>query len=79
MGSKVKLVAPKNLTITFKPSPKQYEVWKALSPECPECGGGVIMVHDGYDEKGNEQMKPQCDSCGLEDIPKLILAGGSAG
>lgn len=30
-----KLKAPESLKIDFCPSPKQYELWKLLQPECP--------------------------------------------
>lgn len=43
------LKAPNNLKIDFAPSPRQYEVWKNLQPECPECGGRVIQVKTGID------------------------------
>lgn len=33
------LKAPMGLTINFKPSPRQYEMWKLLQPNCcPHCG-----------------------------------------
>lgn len=47
------LKAPNNLKIDFAPSPRQYEVWKNLQPECPECGGRVIQVKTGIDRNGN--------------------------
>ena len=37
----VGLKAP-NIKIDFKPSPKQYELWKLLQPDyCPHCGGHI--------------------------------------
>ncbi|MBR6130876.1 MAG: phage terminase large subunit [Bacteroidales bacterium] len=74
------LQAPKNLVIDFKPSPRQYELWKMLQPDyCPHCGGHIIQVRDGVDEKGNPRFVPQCDTCGTRDLPQLILGGGAAG
>lgn len=74
------LQAPKNLKINFAPSEKQYELWKLLQPDyCPHCGGHIIQVEDGFDEKGNLRYKPQCARCGSQDLPQLILGGGAAG
>ena len=74
-----KLIAPKNLVINFQPSPKQMLVWKALQPECPECGGKVEQVLKGYDTNGNEIYIPTCKKCGNDNIPQTILCGGAAG
>lgn len=74
-----KLVAP-NTNIDFKPSPRQFELWKALQPNsCDKCGGKLTMKMIGYDEEGHEIFKPVCSNCGNEDIPNMVLAGGSAG
>lgn len=74
------LKAPKNLVINFQPSPRQYELWKLLQPDyCPHCGGHIEQVLIGHDAKGNPQYKPQCDSCGSQDLAQLILGGGAAG
>lgn len=74
------LKAPKNLNITFRPSPRQYELWKLLQPDyCPHCGGHIKHVQTGTDMNGNPQFKPQCDKCGSFDLPQLILGGGAAG
>ena len=73
------LRAPQNLTINFKPSAKQYEVWKLLQPECHICGGQIVNVQSGIDRNGNPTYKPVCSKCGNENVPQLILAGGSAG
>jgi PBSX family phage terminase large subunit len=74
------LQPPKNLVIDFKPSPKQYELWKLLQPDyCPKCGGNIEQVLIGHDAKGNPQYKPQCNKCGNQDLPQLILGGGAAG
>lgn len=73
------LKAPTNLQIDFKPSPKQYKVWKCLQPECPECGGEIKQVRYGVDRNGNPTYKPKCTKCGLENIPQIILSGGAAG
>ncbi len=74
------LTAPHNLRIDLKPSPKQYELWKLLQPDyCPHCGGHIIQQQVGIDIKGNPQYKPQCDTCGSQNLPQLILGGGAAG
>lgn len=73
------LVAPSSLKIDFQPSQKQYEVWKCLQPECPNCGGEITQVLSGYDRNGQPTYKPQCSKCGLDDIPQIILSGGAAG
>lgn len=74
------LKAPQNLVINFKPSERQYELWKLLQPDyCPHCGGQIEQVYIGNDIKGNPQYKPQCNKCGSQDLPQLILGGGAAG
>lgn len=73
------LKAPNNLKIDFAPSPRQYEVWKNLQPECPECGGRVIQVKTGIDRNGNPVYSSVCDKCGNNNIPQMILCGGAAG
>ena len=78
MASK-KLVSPKTLRVDFKPSPKQYELWKLLQPECPSCGGEIIQKLLGYDTDMNPRYKPYCSKCGNYNIPQLILGGGAAG
>lgn len=79
MGS-AKLKAPQNLQIDFKPSPRQYELWKLLQPNyCPHCGGEIIQALIGYDPQGNPQYKPQCQKCKSRNLPQLILGGGAAG
>lgn len=78
MGYKT-LVAPQNLRIDFSPSLKQYELWKALQPECHLCGGEIKNVYIGDDEKGNKRYVPECSSCGNRNIPQMILGGGAAG
>ena len=75
-----KLKAPKEIHIDFKPSAKQYELWKYLQPDyCPNCGGGIEQVLIGYDTNKNAQYKPQCVKCGNRNLPQLILGGGAAG
>lgn len=74
-----KLTAPKNLKIDFAPSPRQYELWKLLQPECPLCGGEIEQRLTGYDRQGNPQFKPYCSHCNNSNIPQLILGGGAAG
>ena len=78
MGYKT-LVAPRNLRIDFSPSPRQYELWKALQPECHLCGGEIKNVYIGDDENGNKRYVPECSSCGNRNIPQMILGGGAAG
>jgi hypothetical protein len=73
------LIRPADLKILFKPSDKQYEVWKCLQPECPECGGEIVHVQSGTDRNGNPTYKPVCTNCGNDDIPQIILEGGAAG
>lgn len=73
------LIAPTNLNIDFKPSEKQYEVWKCLQPECPDCGGKIEHIKSGIDRNGNPTYKPVCTKCGNENIPQIILEGGAAG
>ena len=53
-----KLKAPEGLHIDFQPSPKQYELWKILQPECHLCGGKIIQQLEGVDQNGNPQYKP---------------------
>jgi len=79
MGKRIQLQPPKQFNYTFKPSEKQYELWQALHENCPFCGGEVIKVIRGYDKNGEELYKFQCSSCESENIPQMILGGGSAG
>ena len=79
MGRLRKLIPPESLHIDFSPSPKQYELWKLLQPECPHCGGMVQQQLVGYDANHNPQYKPFCSVCGNPNIPQLILGGGAAG
>ena len=52
----VGLKAP-NIKIDFKPSPKQYELWKLLQPDyCPHCGGHISQKMVGHDIKGNHNI-----------------------
>lgn len=74
-----KLVKPKNLNIDIKPSPRQYELWKCLQPECPDCGGEVKNVFIGIDSHGNRKYVPECSGCHSRNIPQMILGGGAAG
>lgn len=74
------LKPPTGLNINFKPSPKQYELWKLLQPDyCPKCGGHIVQVEVGKDAAGNTQYKPQCSNCGNQNLAQLILGGGAAG
>lgn len=73
MAKSSKLKAPDNLTIDFKPSPRQYEVWKAVQPECPECGGNITMT-----DRTDGTADPICDNCGNDNIPQITLEGQSA-
>ena len=74
-----KLKAPESLKIDFCPSPKQYELWKLLQPECPLCGGEVEQMLIGYDANHNPRYKPYCKRCNNQNIPQLVLGGGAAG
>lgn len=77
---RVKLKAPENLQIDFSPSAKQYELWKLLQPNsCPLCNGEIEQILVGYDLQHNPRYKPQCIRCHNQDLPQLILGGGSAG
>ena len=79
MGAR-KLVPPRNLSIDFKPSAKQYELWQLLEPDrCDKCGGHIHQVMIGYDEKGNEKYVPECERCHNQDLAEIILGGGAAG
>lgn len=75
-----RLEKPKGLTINFKPSERQYELWNALQPNrCDKCGGSLEMRPSGYDAKGHTVYKATCVNCGNTDIPEQILSGGAAG
>ena len=75
----IRLRKPKNIKIDFSPSPKQYELWKQLQPECPLCGGEIQQRLIGYDINRNPQYRPFCSKCNNSNIPQLILGGGAAG
>lgn len=80
MGIYAKLRPPQNIKIDFRPSERQYELWKLLQPDyCPKCGGHITQKLIGYDVKKNPQYKPVCESCGNTNLPQMILGGGSAG
>ena len=79
MGAYNELVAPTALSIDYRPSSKQYEVWKALQPECPYCGGEIVQEELGIDLKGQPTYHPVCSNCRATDIPQFILMGGAAG
>lgn len=73
------LVPPMNLSVNFKPSPKQYELWKCLEPNsCNKCGGAIVRVPT-KDESVVTGFVPACEKCGNKDIPQVILGGGAAG
>lgn len=74
-----KLIAPENLKIEFCPSPRQFELWKLLQPECPACGVEIRQRLVGRSADGNPQYKPCCVTCQNMNIPQLILGGGAAG
>lgn len=75
MAYKTRLKVPQGLTINFKPSEKQFRLWKALQPECHLCGGEIVQKFNGKDHLGNEMYAPSCSKCGNENIPQMILAG----
>lgn len=75
----VKLKASKSVNIEFRPSPKQYELWKLLQPDyCLHCGGQIEQILTGYDVNKNPQYSPHCSKCKSQDLPQLILGGGAA-
>lgn len=75
-----KLERPRGLTINFRPSERQYELWNALQPaRCDKCGGRIEMRPYGKDIKGHTMYRAVCTKCGNTDIPEQILGGGSAG
>ena len=75
-----RLKAPRSLKIEFRPSPRQYELWKLLQPNCcPHCGGEIEQVLIGYDPNKNPQYKPECKICHSQNLAQLILGGGAAG
>lgn len=73
------LSKPTHLKFDFKPSARQYEVWRSVQPECHICGAKIHYVTSGFDKNGNEEYKPVCTGCGNENIPRIILSGGAAG
>lgn len=74
------LKPPKNIVINFKPSPRQYELWNMLQPDCcPYCGGNIEQKYVGVDRKGNAQYQPECTKCHTDNLPQMILGGGAAG
>lgn len=74
------LRAPTGITIDFKPSPRQYEMWKLLQPNCcPHCGGTIEIVQVGLDTHGKPKFSPQCKQCKSRHLPRFILGGGAAG
>lgn len=70
-----RLKEPEYLNMTFKPSPKQYEMWKLVQPQCHICGGDVAYECTGSDSDGNKQYVPLCQKCGNDNVPQIILAG----
>ncbi len=79
MAKPRKLIPPENLNIDFAPSPKQYELWRLLQPECNLCGGEISQQHIGKDAQGNDKYKPYCSKCFNTNIPQMMLGGGAAG
>lgn len=73
------LVPPMNLSVNFKPSPKQYELWKCLEPNsCNKCGGEIVRMPTD-DKSVVTGFIPACSKCGNKNIPQVILGGGAAG
>ncbi len=80
MGYVKGLKPPRNVTVNFKPSERQYEMWRYLQPnQCPHCGGKVEIMKEK--EVGGDKPKyyPQCTQCGSRHMPRFILGGGAAG
>lgn len=74
------LKAPTNLTINICPSPRQWELWNLLQPNCcPHCGGEIEQAVVGTENDGRKSYKPRCKKCGSFKLPQLILGGGAAG
>ena len=74
------LKAPTNVTINIKPSPKQWELWNLLQPNCcPHCGGEIEQAVVGQTRDGRNSYRPRCKKCGNRKLPQLILGGGAAG
>ncbi len=74
------LKAPTNITINIKPSPKQWELWNLLQPNCcPHCGGEIEQAVVGQTRDGRNSYRPRCKKCGSMKLPQLILGGGAAG
>lgn len=75
-----KLERPRGLTINFKPSERQYELWNALQPaRCDKCGGRIEMRPYSFDARGHQMYRATCTQCGNTDIPEQVLGGGAAG
>lgn len=73
------LVPPKHLHINFKPSSRQYDLWRCLEPNsCNLCGGEIIRTKNP-DANGATKTIPTCAKCGNDNIPQIVLGGGSAG
>lgn len=73
------LFPPQNLKVMFKPSPKQYEMWKCLEPNSCNLCGGEIGRKESIGSSGLPTFNPVCKKCGNENIPQLVLSGGAAG
>lgn len=75
-----RLEKPRGLTINFKPSERQLELWNTLQPNrCDKCGGKLEMRPNGFDKNGHQIYQATCVKCGNNDIAEQILGGGSAG
>lgn len=75
-----RLERPRGLTINFKPSERQLELWNVLQPNrCDKCGHKLVLKPNGFDKNGHQVYIPTCSNCGNTDIPEQILGGGSAG
>ena len=73
------LVPPKHLHINFKPSSRQYDLWRCLEPNsCNLCRGEIIRTKNP-DANGATKTIPTCAKCGNDNIPQIVLGGGSAG
>lgn len=73
------LLPPMNLNVDFKPSERQYELFKCLMPNSCNLCGGELERQPRVTSVGVTSYLPVCKHCGNDNIPQMILAGGAAG